>query len=146
MGKRIANSLKGGETFALQGELGSGKTTFIKGLAVELGIEQRIISPTFIIVRRYVISPITNHSPSRRLSRARGQSPVTNFYHIDLYRLELNVESEVKNLGIKDIWNNQTNIVAIEWAEKIKDLIPKSATWIKFENLEEDKRKISVNL
>lgn len=118
---------------ALSGELGSGKTTFIQGFASGLGVKQRIISPTFIIVRRYVISPITNH-----------QSPITNFYHIDLYRLEQNVESEVKNLGIKDIWNNPENVVAIEWAEKIKKLLPKNTIWIKFENIDGEQRRVEL--
>lgn len=69
---------------------------------------------------------------------------VKDFYHIDLYRLEENVEREVKNLGIEEIWGSPANIVAIEWAEKIEKIIPKSAKWIKFENLGGDKRKITM--
>ena len=118
---------------ALTGDLGSGKTTFLQGFASGLGIEQRVISPTFIIMRKYKISPNTIH-----------RSQYTDFYHIDLYRLEKNVESEAKNLGIEEIWNDSRNIVAIEWAEKIKDLIPKSATWIIFENLGGEKRRIEL--
>jgi len=67
-----------------------------------------------------------------------------NFYHVDLYRLEENAEKEVVNLGLTDIWGRKENIVVIEWAEKIKGLIPKSAKWITFEDLEGDKRKISI--
>ena len=108
---------------ALTGNLGSGKTTFVQGFAKGLGIKQRIISPTFILMRKY------------------GE----NFYHVDLYRLEGNIESEVRNLGIEDIWKDPKNIVVIEWAEKIKKMIPKSAQWIKFENLGKDERKITIN-
>jgi len=115
---------------ALTGELGSGKTTFVQGVARGLGIKSRIISPTFILVRNYEV---------------RSQKyEVRNFYHIDLYRLEKNIEFEVRNLGIKDIWSDPENIVAIEWAEKIEKMIPKSAKWIRFENLGENKRKITM--
>lgn len=110
---------------ALTGDLGSGKTTFVQGLAKGLGTKQRIISPTFILMRKYDLG-------------------FKNFHHIDLYRLEENVEIEVRNLGIEEIWSNPENIIAIEWAEKIKDMLPKHATWIKFENLGEDERKIII--
>ncbi|RLC30881.1 tRNA (adenosine(37)-N6)-threonylcarbamoyltransferase complex ATPase subunit type 1 TsaE, partial [Candidatus Woesebacteria bacterium] len=81
MGKKIAADLKGGETLALTGELGSGKTTFIQGLAEGLGVKGRIISPTFILMRKYEASK-------------------SDFYHIDFYRLEDDLENEIKNLGI----------------------------------------------
>jgi len=101
--------------------LGSGKTTFVQGLAKGLGIEKKIISPTFILMRTY-----------------------GNLYHVDLYRLEGNVAEEAKNLGLTDIWGKKDNIVVIEWAEKIKEIIPKKAKWIKFENIGEDERKITI--
>jgi len=125
LGKKIATDLKGGETLALIGDLGSGKTTFIQGFAEGLGIKNRIISPTFILMRKYSDSKL-------------------NFYHIDLYRLENNLENEVKNLGIDDTWGKENNIVAIEWAEKIKDLLPKGTIQLRFENMGEDDRKISI--
>ena len=121
LGRKIGSGLKGGEILALTGDLGSGKTTFIQGLAQGLGIKQRIVSPTFILLRKY-----------------------GNFYHVDLYRLEGNLDNEIKNIGLPDIWNKKNNIVAIEWAEKIKDLLPSSVTWIKFENLGKDERKIII--
>ena len=124
-GKEVASNLEGGEVFALSGELGSGKTTFVQGFAEGLGIKGRIISPTFILMRKY----------------GAGDK---DFYHIDLYRLEGNVENEVINLGLSDIWAKSENIVAIEWAEKIEKIIPKSAKWIKFENLGGEKRKITI--
>ena len=125
MGKKIAADLKGGETLALTGELGSGKTTFIQGLAEGLGVKGRIISPTFILMRKYEASK-------------------SDFYHIDFYRLEDDLENEIKNLGIDDIWEKKDNIVAIEWAEKIESSLPKDAIRLKFENIGEDKRKISI--
>ena len=125
LGQKIAADLVGGEIFALTGDLGSGKTTFVQGFSKGLGLASRIISPTFILMRKY-------------------QASDKDFYHIDLYRLEKDVDKEVVNLGVTDIWGKPGNIVVIEWAEKIKDLIPKSAKWIFFENLGEDKRKITI--
>ncbi len=69
---------------------------------------------------------------------------INYFYHVDLYRFEDNIESEVRNLGLTDIWGKPGNVVIIEWAEKIKDIIPKEAIWIKFENIGENKRRITV--
>lgn len=111
---------------ALTGDLGSGKTTFVQGLARGLGIKGRIISPTFILVRKYELDALS-------------------FYHIDLYRLEEDVYGEVRNLGIDDIWEKPENIVVIEWAEKIRNLIPNSAMWIEFKNPGADSRKITIN-
>ncbi len=125
LGKKLAADLKGGELLALTGELGSGKTTFVQGLAKGLGIKQRTISPTFILMRKYDLGS-------------------KDFYHVDLYRLENNIEREVRNLGIEEIWDNPENIVVIEWAEKIKNMLPKNRMWIEFENLGKNKRKITI--
>ncbi len=126
LGRKIGSNLKGGETLALTGDLGSGKTTFIQGLAQGLEVRGRIISPTFILMRTYELAQ------------------EKKFYHIDLYRLENNLESEIENLGVPDIWGKKDNVVAIEWAEKIKEILPKSVIWIKFKNLGEDERKITI--
>ena len=137
-GKQIANKLKanslklkGAKILALTGDLGSGKTTFVQGLAEGLGIKQRIISPTFIIIRKYLIFNI--------------KYKIRNFYHVDLYRLEENIEREIVNLGMTEIWSVPNNIVAIEWGEKIDKMLPNGTIWIRFENLDKGKRKISVD-
>ena len=128
LGEKIGSDLKTGAILALFGELGNGKTTFVQGLAKGLGIKRRIISPTFIIVRNYELG-------------IRNQG-VKIFYHVDLYRVES--EKEVQGLGIEEILNDQNRIIAIEWAEKIKELLPKKRTEIYFENLGENKRRITV--
>ena len=125
LGSKVAADLRGGEILALSGELGSGKTTFVQGLAKTLGIKQRIISPTYILVRRYDLKE-------------------KFLYHVDLYRFEKNVIKEIKNIGLEEMWDNPNSITVIEWAEKIKDIIPKSATWIYFENIGKNKRKIVI--
>lgn len=123
IGEDIAKALKGGEVLALYGDLGSGKTTFVQGLAKGLEIKTRIISPTFIIVRQYKVG-------------------FKNFYHIDLYRLE--DLKQIEGLGIKEILNDSENIVAVEWPERIKDLLPRKRYEIRFEVIDENKRKILV--
>ncbi len=129
---------------ALYGELGSGKTTFVQGMTKGLGIKQRIISPTFVIVRQYKISP--PRSPFGHLGggEATTSTPArcNAFYHVDLYRIES--KNELKGLGLEEIISDPQNIVAIEWAEKIKDLLPKKRIDIYFEYIDEHKRRITI--
>lgn len=120
-GEKFAKTFKHG-TFALYGDLGAGKTTFVQGLARGLGIKKRIISPTFVIVRTYKIGS-------------------KNFYHIDLYRIENG--KDIEGLGIGEIMNDPKSVVVIEWAEKLEDLLPKERIDIYFEYLDENKRKIA---
>jgi len=120
---------------ALHGELGSGKTTFVQGIARGLRIKRRIISPTFVIVRRYKLKS--------QMSKLKSTSQIFKlFYHIDLYRVEN--AKQIETLGIGEILKDPKNIVAIEWAEKMGKLLPKKRWDIEFEYLEEDKRKIFV--
>ncbi len=123
LGEECAQGIKLGEVILFYGNLGSGKTTFIQGLAKGLGIKRRIISPTFIIVRHYGLS--------------KG-----NFYHIDLYRTENNLD--IFGLGIDEILNDKNNIVSIEWAEKLKDFLPQKRTEIHFKYIDENKREIKI--
>ncbi|MFZ3054967.1 MAG: tRNA (adenosine(37)-N6)-threonylcarbamoyltransferase complex ATPase subunit type 1 TsaE [Minisyncoccales bacterium] len=130
VGKDLAISLKpqkGALVFGLKGDLGAGKTTFLQGFAKGLGIKQKITSPTFVIMNRFPIK----------------KGKFVNFYHLDCYRIE-NVK-EMKDLGFEEIINNEKNIVCIEWPEKIKKDLPKNINMIKFDILEGDKRKITIN-
>lgn len=112
-----------GTVVALSGDLGAGKTTFVQGFAKALDVESRIISPTFILMRRY---PLENGI----------------LYHLDAYRIDKNEKQEVESLGLPEIWNTKGNIVLIEWAEKIAKFLPEDTIWIEFEYLDEDTRKI----
>jgi tRNA threonylcarbamoyladenosine biosynthesis protein TsaE len=121
MGYDFAKTLDKGDTICLYGDLGSGKTIFVQGLAEGLGIKGRIISPTFIIVRSH-------------------QLKVGMFYHIDLYRIE-NKEG-IESLGLQEIINDPQNIVAIEWAEKLKSDLPQKRIDIEFLYEKDNVRKI----
>ena len=107
-----------GMVICLNGELGSGKTVFTKGLAAALGIDDTITSPTFNIIKEY-------HD---------GEMPL---YHMDIYRLEGNIEST----GILDYFNLD-GIVIIEWANMIEDYLPEERLDVFFKVVEEDKRVI----
>lgn len=104
---------------ALSGNLGSGKTTFVQGLAGALGIKKRITSPTFVILKKF-----------------------GNFYHIDAYRL--NKPEEILGLGFQEIIANPKNIVAIEWPEKIKKFLPEEIVYLKFKFINETQREIKI--
>lgn len=127
LGEDFAKSLQGGSVVCFFGELGSGKTTFIQGLAKGLGIKRRIISPTFIIIRHYQIN----------------FNQATNFYHIDLYRTQ--TKDDLLGLGVDEIIENNENIVAIEWAEKMNNLLPQKRVEIHCEYINDSERKITFN-
>ena len=128
LGEEFGKNLKGREVIALYGDLGGGKTTFVQGLALGLGIEKRIISPTFIIIRTYALKESSVFQKS--------------FYHIDLYRTES--IKDIEGLGINEIITNGNNIVTIEWAEKIKEILPDRRTDIFFEYLGDNRREIKI--
>lgn len=114
----------------LQGDLGSGKTTFLQGFAKGLDIKEKILSPTFVIMKKFAFKTNTQH-------------PIPNtLYHIDCYRIEK--PKEILDLGFKEIISNSQNIVAVEWANKIKKIMPKNTIWIIFEFINKNKRKIVV--
>lgn len=102
----------------LEGELGGGKTTFLQGFAKGLGIKEKILSPTFVIMKKF-----------------------NNFYHIDCYRIEK--PKELLDLGFKKITSNPKNIIVIEWADRIRKIMPKDTLWIKFDFINEKRRRIT---
>ena len=105
----------------LNGELGSGKTVFTKGIAQALGIEENITSPTYTIIKEYTT----------------GELPL---YHMDVYRLDGNTDG----VGIEEYFN-KGGIVIIEWANTIKDILPEERLEIKFKIIDEDKRVLVIN-
>jgi len=110
----------------LIGDLGGGKTTFLQGFAKGLGIRNKILSPTFVILKSFEIS----------------NSNLKNFYHFDCYRTEN--PKDILNLGFSDILKNPKNIVAIEWADKIKKILPRKQIILEFDFVDKTKRSISL--
>jgi len=123
--------------FGLRGDLGGGKTTFLQGFAKGLGVKEKITSPTFVIMRKFEI----RNPKSETNSKFKIQKFQT-FYHFDCYRIENH--KEILDLGFKEILSDPQNIVAIEWADKIKKIIPKETIWLKFEFISAKTRKIML--
>ena len=104
----------------LDGELGSGKTVFTKGIANALGIDESITSPTFTIIKEYTT----------------GEMPL---YHMDVYRLDGNTDG----VGIEEYFT-KGGIVVIEWSNTIKDILPKERLEIKFKVIDENRRSLII--
>ena len=132
---RTKVSQKGALIVGLEGDLGGGKTTFLQGLAKGLGIKEKILSPTFIIMRKFEIRNSKFETNSKFKIRE-----FQTFYHVDCYRIQK--QKEILDLGFKKIVSTPRNIVAIEWAEKIRKTIPGEAIWVKFEFIDKTTRKI----
>lgn len=125
LGRKLAKKLASGGVLCLYGDLGAGKTTLVQGLAAGLGVKDRIISPTFILVRRYSI-------PAGKF-----------FYHVDLYRL--NSPEELAGIGLSELWSEPGNVVAIEWPAKAAATLPKKRTEVYLETVGENERKVISN-
>lgn len=121
-GKKIGGILQANEIVALEGPLGAGKTTLVQGIAEGLGVKDYITSPTFIIINEY-----------------HGRLPL---FHLDLYRL--NNAIEVAELGVEEYFQ-RGGVCVIEWAEKMKGLVPARAEKITIANLSEKEREICVS-
>ncbi len=108
-GKQLARDLLPGTVLALSGDLGAGKTTFVQGLAIGLGIMDPVQSPTFVYCNQYA-----------------GKMPL---FHFDLYRLK--GEEDFLGLGFEE-YLDAGGICAIEWPERIPSLLPKNTWYLSF--------------
>jgi len=139
LGKRLAQGIlksrlqnptaAGAVVLALKGDLGGGKTTFLQGFADSLGVKEKILSPTFVIMKNF----------SAQGGPASGWK---NFYHIDCYRLK--DEQDILELDFKNIIKNPENIVAIEWPERIEKILPKNTIAIEFKFIDEQTRELTI--
>ena len=132
----FAKKLKPGDILALYGSLGAGKTTFIQGLVASLGYKGKVFSPTFIFVRPYKISEPGTASRDQ-------EKKIRIFYHIDLYRIE--EPADLKTIGIEEFLNENDSVSAIEWPERIENGLPERTVKIKFDYIDETKRRITVS-
>lgn len=129
---------KGALVLGLEGDLGGGKTTFLQGFAKGLGIKQRITSPTFVIMKKYEV----RGAKKRKRQFLSLQASRFKLYHIDCYRLKR--VKEILSIGFKEIISNPQNIVAIEWADRIKKILPKDVLLLKFKIIDKSRREIKV--
>lgn len=128
VGQELAQYLAGRgapHILCLYGELGAGKTTFTQGFARGLGITSRLLSPTFIIVRRYQIPDKENY-----------------LYHVDLYRLHS--AAEMEGIGIPEIFADLASYTVIEWSERLGKLMPPDHISIHFTCLQDDTHAIII--
>lgn len=123
LGKDIARHLVPGDVVTLIGELGSGKTTLTKGIAQGMGVKNALYvnSPSFVLIRE--------HKGKFRL------------YHVDLYRLDS--IPEVKSLGIEEYLYSD-GITVIEWAQKLKNLLPREHLRVEFKIMDNNRRRINL--
>jgi len=128
---RLAKKLKGGEIIALEGELGAGKTTFVKGLAKAFGIKQHVTSPTFVLMKVYECQM--------------PKSEIRKLVHVDCYRLD--EPQELFYLGIEEYLNKPDTVVMIEWADKIKNYLKKFKKMIRIKiKIKDVQRLIILNI
>jgi len=124
LGRKIGAALKPGDVLGFYGELGSGKTTMIKGIAMGLGVKEQAIvkSPSFIMVNEY-----------------KGRCPI---YHIDLYRVK--DAEELASIGFDDYLYGD-GVCLIEWAEKAGNELPENIITVELEVTSPDERKVKIS-
>lgn len=121
-GREIGSSLEGGSVLELVGDVGAGKTTFTKGLALGLGILETVQSPTFTISRVYEGDNLT-------------------LSHYDFYRLN---DYGIMKMELAENLSNPQNITVAEWAGELADILPEKHLRLIFESISEDKRLVKI--
>lgn len=122
LGREFARNVARGDIVALSGELGAGKTQFVKGFVAGIGCNAAVTSPTFTLIHEY----------------SGGRLPV---YHFDFFRIMDRQSAE--RLGLDDYFCGD-GVSVVEWADKFPELIPNGATWISFALKSETQRTIDV--
>lgn len=122
VGADLASSLGDGDVVALVGELGAGKTTFVRGLARGLFVKDAVLSPSFVLARSYT---------GRVL-----------FHHLDLYRVTS--PRELEEVGLLELLPPAAGVTAVEWADRIPGLVPRGAVWVTLEHAGGDRRRLTL--
>ena len=155
LAQEISRALeKRAQVIALEGELGSGKTTFIQGFARALGVKERVLSPTFVLLKIYKVTsrqarrinpptfsqgigPREKDLKTPPIPAARPQGiwegggiKFRHLIHVDCYRLES--PEELLHLGLHDLLKDKDAIILIEWADRVQNIIPRDAIWLRF--------------
>lgn len=120
--QQFAQTLVGGETILLNGDLGAGKTHFVKGVATGLGIDDVITSPTFALHNQYEGRLILNH--------------------FDFYRIMDPAEAEI--LGLNEFFGDSQSVCCIEWGENVAELLPTNCIIVTIEKINDNTRQITI--
>jgi len=115
------------KVIGLVGELGTGKTTFAKYFLAALGVEEEVLSPTFILMKNYVLNGLG----------------FKKAVHADCYRLDNPVEA-LRGLGFEKILKDGESTVLVEWAERIKDMLPVDTIWVELVHNSGDSRQVKL--
>lgn len=129
LAQTIAGQLCGGETIGLIGNLGAGKTTFTQLLAQAIGVKEVVNSPTFNIIKIYSLSFRTD--PPAGGEDPESRQKINHLVHIDAYRL--NSPEELQALGVEEYFDDPHTITIIEWADRVKKILPSRTITITLE-------------
>ncbi|MBI4138174.1 MAG: tRNA (adenosine(37)-N6)-threonylcarbamoyltransferase complex ATPase subunit type 1 TsaE [Candidatus Wildermuthbacteria bacterium] len=129
---------------ALEGDLGAGKTAFAQGFAKGLGIAEKVLSPTFVIIKSYKIPLYAGQGKHATLPRWSGQAGYKLLYHLDCYRLKSG--EDLVSLGWQEILNNPQAIIMLEWADRVKSVLPPRAYWARFSHSREERNARTLAL
>ncbi len=133
----LSSAKRGATLITLSGELGAGKTAFTKAVAKACGVEEIVNSPTFVLEKIY---------PIRKLEKSRSNGAGLQFkrlIHIDAYRLEKG--SELSPLGFDELMQDSSNLILLEWPERVVDALPVPTARLSFVALPDGSRKISYD-
>lgn len=121
--KLIGKNLRGGEVIEIVSDLGGGKTVFVKGLASGTSSDDEVTSPTFTISKVYKCSKF-------------------NIYHFDFYRLN---DAGIVALELKEVMQDSKNVVAIEWANIVKNVLPPKRLRVKIDQTGNNSRLLNIS-
>ncbi|MAL65061.1 MAG: tRNA (adenosine(37)-N6)-threonylcarbamoyltransferase complex ATPase subunit type 1 TsaE [Candidatus Marinimicrobia bacterium] len=125
LAKKLAKKISQGSIISLIGDLGTGKTTFTKGFAKQLGIEDHVTSPTFKLVSEY-------------------QGEKYKLYHIDAYRMD--GPNDFLNIGGEEYLSSKKNITIIEWGDLLMDLLPERTITVNFTRIKSPKESRRIQI
>lgn len=130
LGFEFARARERGGVVALTGPLGSGKTTFVRGLARGFRIKLPIQSPTYVLLQ---VFPLPTHP--------KGGYGITHLVHADLYRIEKRAELPRE---LFEFIEDPTTLTVIEWAERLKRQLPRDTVWVTFKHRDEQSREVTI--